>query len=281
MNKEAKKSIVEKGFAQVNGTELYYEIAGTGEALVMVHGNWGDRRHWDFQFSSLSKNYKLIRYDVRGYGKSALPKSDEQYNDYDDLKTLLDFLEIEKAHICGLSMGSRIAVDFTITYPEMSKSLISIGPWANGYGLNEYKTQNSDSLFSIMFKLSEIVINDGPKESTDYVWTGNPLFIVKSTAALDSILKIGYEYSWWHFINKNKRKSLSPAAISRLNEIKVPTLIITAEYDLDACKEVAEIMEKQIVGASKISISDAGHMMNMDRPDEFNKIISEFIDEIK
>jgi len=131
-NIEDKKSIVEKGFAQVNGTKLYYEIAGTGEPLVLLHGNFGDRRHWDFQFYSLSKNYKVIRYDVRGYGKSALPKSDEQYNDYNDLKALLDFLEIEKAHICGLSMGSGIAVDFTIAYPEMSKSLIPIGPWANG-----------------------------------------------------------------------------------------------------------------------------------------------------
>jgi alpha-beta hydrolase superfamily lysophospholipase len=98
-NIEDKKSIVEKGFAQVNGTKLYYGIAGTGEPLVLLHGNFGDRRHWDFQFYSLSKNYKVIRYDVRGYGKSALPKSDEQYNDYNDLKALLDFLEIEKAHI--------------------------------------------------------------------------------------------------------------------------------------------------------------------------------------
>jgi pimeloyl-ACP methyl ester carboxylesterase len=280
-NTEDKKSIVEKGFAQVNGTKLYYELAGTGEPLVLVHGNFGDRRHWDFQFSSLSKNYKVIRYDVRGYGKSALPKSDEPYNDYNDLKSLLDFLEIDIAHICGVSLGSGIAVDFAIAYPEMSKSLIPSGPWANGFGLNEYKTQNSDSLSSIFSKSIEIVINDGPKESTDYVWTGNPLFIVKSTAALDSILKIGYEYSWWGFINKNKRKSLSPAAISRLNDIKVPTLIITAEYDLEACKEVAEIMENRIPGASKISINNAGHMMNMDKPEEFNRIISEFINENK
>ena len=86
-----KKSAVEKGFAQVNGTKLYYELSGTGEPVVLIHGNWGDRRHWDFQLSSLSKNYKVIRYDVRGYGKSALPKSEEPYNDYNDLKTLLDF----------------------------------------------------------------------------------------------------------------------------------------------------------------------------------------------
>ena len=70
-------------------------------------------------------------------------------------------------------------------------------------------------------------------------------------------------------------------AIKKLNEIKIPTLIVTAEYDLALCKDIAAIMAKEIPGAKLISIKGAGHIMNMDQPEEFNKIISKFIDGIK
>src|SRR5512137_2035471 len=78
------------GFAPVNGTTLYYEMAGQGETVVFIHGNFGDRRHWDRQFKPLSKKFKVVRYDVRGFGKSAMPKTDEPYSDWDDLKALMD-----------------------------------------------------------------------------------------------------------------------------------------------------------------------------------------------
>ncbi len=100
-------------------------------------------------------------------------------------------------------------------------------------------------------------------------------------ATFDSLLKMGYEYSYWGFLNESKKEFLSPPAIKRLHEIKVPTFIVTAEYDMEACKEVAEIMDQQIASATKISINDAGHLMNMDKPDEFNRLISEFIDKVK
>jgi pimeloyl-ACP methyl ester carboxylesterase len=70
-------------------------------------------------------------------------------------------------------------------------------------------------------------------------------------------------------------------AIKKLNEIKIPTLVVSAEYDLELCKEVAAILVKEVHGAKLISIKGAGHMMNMDKPKEFNKAISEFIDKIK
>ena len=140
------KQNVTSGIAEVNGTKLYYETAGKGDVIILVHGNEGDRRHWDYQFLSLAKDFKVIRYYVRGYGKSALPDKEIAYWDHEDLKALLDYLEIRKSHICGLSMGSGIAVDFAIAYPEMCKSLIPIGPWANGYGFGDFKTPASDSL---------------------------------------------------------------------------------------------------------------------------------------
>ena len=277
------KLIIDSGYAEVNGTKLYYEIAGNGVPLVLIHGSFGDRRHWDLQFKELAKKYKVIRYDVRGYGKSALPNPDEVYKDADDLNALMDFLKIKKAHICGLSMGSIIAVDFTLAYPDRCISLIPIGPRVAGDGVAEYKTPNADTVRNIMAKTTEILKNKGAKEATDYLWTGDHSMSkgVVSTRARHALLKMGYEYSWWRYLNDSKREFAFPVAIKNLKGIKTPTLIVTAEYDFDLCKEIAHIMMKEISGAKLISIKNAGHIMNMDNASQFNKTISEFIDKIK
>jgi 3-oxoadipate enol-lactonase len=275
---------IKNGYANVNGTSLYYEVAGKGEPIVFVHGNFGDRRHWDYQFEPLSKSYKVVRYDVRGYGKSALPKPDEVYYDTEDLKALLDYLGIEKANICGVSMGSGIIVDFALEHPEMCLSIIPTGPWANGFGAGEYISPAADSLFEVMVKTTNLAKEKGSKEATDYFWAGNNVMSPtanKSKSTLDSLLRMGYDYSYWGFLNQSKRSNTTPPAIGRLKEINIPTLIITSEYDADACKEIAEIMDNDIPNSTKISINGAGHLMNMDKPVEFNNTISDFIAKLR
>lgn len=274
---------IDSGYAEVNKTKLYYEIAGKGKPLVLIHGSFGDRRFWDLQFTELSKKFKVVRYDIRGYGKSALPNPDELYRDTDDLKALLDFLQISKAHLCGLSLGSFIVIDFALAYPDKCISLIPIGPRVAGDGTDEYKTPNADSVRAIIAKTTDIVKNKGAKEATDYLWTGNHAMgkCVVSAKTREALLKMGYEYSWWRYLNASKREYIFPMAIKKLNEINIPTLVVSAEYDLQLCKEVAAILVKGIPGAKLISIKGAGHMMNMDKPREFNKAISEFIDKVK
>lgn len=272
----------EKGFADVNGTKLWYEACGSGNPIVFIHGNFGDLRHWDFQIEPLSDDFQIIRYDVRGYGKSAIPDTVEYYRDCDDLKALLDYLKIERANICGVSMGSGIAVDFALAYPENCISLIPIGPWASGFGMGQHSTIASDSMFQIFGKVFELISSKGPKEATDFWWTGN--HEIKNTVVkqrtLDSLLIMGYEYSWWGFLNPSGRESVAPPAIEVLSMIKVPTLIVTAENDIEACKEVADLMHNQISNSSLISIENAGHLMNMDNPKEFNRVVSDFINSL-
>jgi len=273
----------ESGFAEVNGTKLYYEVAGSGEPILFVHGNFGDHRHWDHQFETLSKKYKVIRYDVRGYGKSANPDPEEAYYDYEDIKSLLDFLKIEKVHICGLSMGSGIATDFALMYPDRCNSLIPIGPWPSGYGSGEIVNEGTNMLWTVFGDVVKTLNEKGIKEATDYWWTGTDFVksSVRSEKTLKELLKMGYEYDFWGFKNPNKRSNPSPPAINRLNEINVPTLIVTAEYDMSPCITVADLMEKEMKNAKKISIKDAGHCMNMEKPEEFNAELVIFIESLK
>lgn len=274
---------IDSGYAEVNKTKLYYEIAGNGEPLVLIHGSFGDRRFWGLQFMELSKKYRVLRYEVRGYGRSALPDPKEAYRDCDDLKALLDFLKIKKAHICGLSLGSIIAIDFVLVYPNRCNSLIPIGPRVAGDATDEYKNKNSDSVRAIIAEVTAIAKTKGAREATDYLWMGDHAMgnTVVTTRTRHALLRMGYDYSWWRYLHTSKREQAFPMAIKKLNEIEIPTLVVTAEYDLELCKEIASMITKEIPGAKLVSIKGAGHMMNMDKPAEFNKIISKFIDQIK
>jgi len=127
------------GFVETNGTTLYYEMKGKGHPLVLVHGGYMDRRMWDDQFSIFSQNYQVIRYDIRGFGKSALPQV--PYADWQDLFNLLTFLEVEKTYLLGLSLGGVIALDFTLMYPEMVDAIILVGPPVPGYPIELMFTQ--------------------------------------------------------------------------------------------------------------------------------------------
>ena len=123
----------------------------------------------------------------------------------------------------------------------------------------------------------------GPKAATDYFWTGNRIFrnSVISKKALDHLIMIGYDYSFWGFINPSKRMPYQPLAITQLREINTPTLIVTAEYDLEVCIEIAEIMKNEIPNSKLVSIKNAGHCMNIEKPEEFNEVLIAFLIELK
>jgi pimeloyl-ACP methyl ester carboxylesterase len=272
------KQPVITGLAELNGTRLYFEVAGKGMPLVLIHGNGGDRRHWDDQFIPLSKKFQVIRYDVCGFGKSPAPEPDQPGSNYNDLKKLMDYLKIKQAHICGLSMGSGIAVDFAIAHPEMCLSLISVGPWVDGYNSPE-----TEKMFQAMGQVKINLNEQGKKAAVDFWLDGTEMFktAFPQKQTIGRMKLIGYDYSFWHMVNKSKRYALQPLAAGRLKEVKVPALIVTAEFDLMACKEIADLMESEIAGAKKVLIKGAGHCMNMDKPKEFNRIVEKFIRDLK
>ena len=111
------------GFVDVGGgIELYFEEAGTGPAVLFIHAHSVDRRMWDAQFNRLSSQYRVVRYDLRGYGLSGMPQEGKDYLHAEDLYKLMDHLDIRSAHIVGLSLGAFVALDFMHLYPEHTLS---------------------------------------------------------------------------------------------------------------------------------------------------------------
>jgi pimeloyl-ACP methyl ester carboxylesterase len=267
---------IETGFVEVNDGRLYYEVAGTGDPIVFIHGNGLDHRNWDQQFLPLSTRHRVIRFDVRGYGRSSLPE-DNPYTEHDDLKALLQHLEVQRAHVVGLSMGSAIAVDFVLAFPEMSRSLTAAGPWLSGYS-----SDSATEVFGQWREIPAVFAEDGAKAAAEY-WINTPAFreTVRDEAIRRRLIETASEWSFWTFTDRNNpRESLEPPALERLDQINVPTLIITAEYDLQSCKEVADLLEQKVGGARKIILPGTGHVMNMEKPDEFNKVLLDFLDSV-
>ena len=133
-----------------------------------------------------------------------------------------------------------------------------------------------------MAKIGSTAAEEGLKTATDYFWTGNEIFrnTIRSSKTRDHVKKPGYDYSYWHFMNRSKRQVFQPPAMNVLDRINIPTLIVIGEYDLEACIEIADIMEEKIEGSTKVSMEGAGHCMNMDKPEEFNRIVIDFIKKI-
>ncbi|MBN1185133.1 MAG: alpha/beta hydrolase [Bacteroidales bacterium] len=261
-----------KSYAEVNGTKLYYEIAGNGEPLVLVHGNFGDCRHWDYNYEELAKEFKVIRYDVRGYGKSNSSPKGYEYKDHGDLKALLDYLGIPKVHIAGFSMGSGIVINFALEYPEMCTSLISVGPWVCGY------SPPSINEFSSDFGRIPLIIEQGGTDAAAEELIEFPIFKahVSSQDVKNFITHNAKDYSFLHWIGEGPTR-IEPNAVNMLDQIKVPTLIMTSEYDINACLEVADLLQEKISGSKLVRIPKATHFMMMDNPEEFNRNVINFI----
>jgi pimeloyl-ACP methyl ester carboxylesterase len=258
-----------EGIADVNGTHLYYELAGSGDPLVLIHGNTLDTRMWDDQFEPLARRYQVIRYDMRGYGKSALPTADS-YAPADDLMALLRHLRLGSAHILGQSRGGAVAIDFALTYPEATDTLTVVDTVLRGFQWKAFGTSLSE--IHSAGKTSGI-------EAARQRWLDDAMFApaLEKPRVATRLRQMVADYSGWLWINSDTIRLLDPPSIQQLDTINIPTLVIVGERDLPDFHEIAEILHHRIPHASKVVMQGVGHMSNMEDPERFNDIVLGFL----
>lgn len=260
------------GMAEVNGTSLYYEVKGKGLPVLFVSGGGIlDRRGWDDQLEVFSKHFEVIRYDVRGIGKSS--RSAGPFSHSDDLHALLKFLAIKRAHVIGLSVGGAIAIDFTLEHPEMVDHLILAAS-----GLSD--DAKADANVQGLSMLADMTKKEGLERVIELTLDAPFVITKNNTSAREKIRNIYLDnrdvfeaafplYSLW--------QPVQPAASARLAEIHAQTLIIRGDKDNPTYIALTDKIGRGIKGARTLIIPGGTHFINLDKPKEFNRAALKFL----
>jgi pimeloyl-ACP methyl ester carboxylesterase len=266
---------IHSGIAKIGDDKLYYESTGEGKTLVLIHAGFVDSGMWDDQWDALAEHYNLIRYDMRGYGKSdpLTAPADRR----DDLRQLLDHLNIQRAALMGCSMGGEIALDFALEFPERVSALILVSAVPSGFEMQGEPPQH-------MMDMIEAMQQDDLERVSDLqlrLWVDG-----EYREPIESSQKSRQRAAAMNKIAVNNRtllmdaepvNPLDPPAVKRLKDIQVPTLAIVGALDNAEIIRAADVMVKAIKDAKKVVIEDAAHVPNMDKPEEFNGLIVEFL----
>jgi pimeloyl-ACP methyl ester carboxylesterase len=261
------------GYVEIDSGKLYYETTGSGVPLVLIHGGLGlDRKMWEPQWQTLDSEYCLIRYDLRGCGKSSPPSNTPYFHD-EDLKVLLDHLEVEKAHILGLSLGAHIAISFVMANPERTLSLIPVDGAIDGFEFRD--TQFWPKVGQLIAHILDLGLTEHKHLILEHELFASAMQQPQNAELLRRIIA---DYSGWHWLNNaGMNTPHDPPAIDRLESIYTSTLVIVGERDINDMHRAADVMISRIPGAKKAVIANAGHMSNMEDVEEFNRTVKGFL----
>jgi 3-oxoadipate enol-lactonase len=266
---------VRAGAVDVGGSMMHYDVRGTGEPILLIHAGVADARMWDEQVGPLSSRHTVVRCDLRGFGATA--RGAVRFAHHRDVATLLDSLHLEKVHVVGASFGGRVAIDFALASPRRIRSLIVCAPAISGAApspeilrvdsTEEAYLQRGDTVGAAAFNVRTWVV--GPYREPGEVSSAIRQrvqemqlrnYAVPSPVGAESI-------------------PLEPRAITRLEEIHVPTLVLVGDRDLPFFQNLAAIAASRIPDAKKIVIPGVAHMINMERPELFNRVLLDFVAE--
>ncbi|MGM0843399.1 MAG: alpha/beta fold hydrolase [Bacillota bacterium] len=267
--------MIEKGFAIVNGTEIYYEVKGNGVPLLLLHGMPLDSRMWDDQFENLALKFKVIRFDFPGCGQSGV--HDDDYSFTDDIKSLLDSLEVKKAALLGFSVGGQIAIDFSLEYPEYVNSLILVSSGLPGWVKTDPYRVKFNKELSSLYELGKL------QDAIDHMASG---WVIGPTRLRESVSPEVFEkfkIMAAHNLSKEKGKGklIFPAfkAIEEVQKIQQPVLLLTSEHDFPMFSDIADFLHQTIAGSILVRIPQTAHMIIMEEPFTFNELVSNFLND--
>jgi pimeloyl-ACP methyl ester carboxylesterase len=251
-----------------NGS-LQYAVAGDGDPVMFIHGFGLDSDMWAPQWPVFAKNYRVIRCDLRGYGRSSLPVG--PYSHVDDLVALMDFLESRPAHLVGLSMGGRYALRVAQAAPQAVRSLTLADTALDGHAWSDDWLQR--------WRLMSEAAKAGDIRRARQQWLGHSLFSpaleqAPVAAALEAMIE---RYSGWHWWQRDPDAGPKPPIADVLSTITVPTLTIVGERDIPDFQNIAQRVAQGMPNVRLRTIPGAGHMSNMEAPEEFNRLVLEHL----
>ena len=255
----------------INGARINYEREGEGLPVIFLHAGIADSRMWTPQMRAFAKHFDCVAPDLRGFGKSELPPG--HWLPIADLLALIDHLELKPAHLVGCSIGGGIAIDFALEHAERISKLVLVGPGVGGRNfaskypelVAEMEEAEKSGDHRAIVEADARFWLDGPRRPAGYV--KDP--IRKLFFEMDSNFDSDFESA--------PIDRIEPPAADRLHEISAPTLVVIGDEDMPPVFDAVELLMEKVPHARKAVIHDAAHLPNLEHPDEFNRIVLEFL----
>jgi 3-oxoadipate enol-lactonase len=255
-------------------TELYYEMSGEGTNVVLLHEGVADSRMWEPQWGALAQAHRVIRYDMRGFGRSPLPP--EPYSHAVDLVNLLKRLRIDRAVLIGASLGGRVALELAVSRPDLVAGLVLAGAvlpghdWSSAFrafaAAENDAFEKGDIEAAVEVNLRTWVDGRRPREEVNQ--EVRELVGVMQRQAFEVQLAAGDEA---------EEDLLEPRLDSRLGEIQQPSLVLVGEEDLSDIHEIAMRLRSELPNAHHSVIARTAHVAPLERPLEFNELALGFL----
>jgi pimeloyl-ACP methyl ester carboxylesterase len=253
--------------------KIYYEYHKCGKAnaevLAFIHGNTLDSTMWIKQVEYFKNSYDILLYDMRGFGKSDVPKG--LHSRSRDFVSVVKSLDINQLLLFGVSRGAQVAVDVANIYPNFVSKLIVSDPLITGW--------NPDTGISKIWQAATKITREKGVEAGKQYWLKSRLFdsLIDNTEAMKILEPILKNYNAWNWLNDEHciKPELNPT--EDMGNIKIPTIIIYGEKDMPEFIECAKFLHDRIKGSKLVEIKGVGHLPNIEKPVEFNVTCKKFL----
>lgn len=257
----------------MHGGSIYFEAAGHGPSVIFLHSGNLDSRTWNPQFLSFARTFHVVRYDIRGLGRSS--PADVPYASHDDLLALMDSLHIARASLVGISGGARIAIDFALAHPSRVDRLVLAEPGLSGWRFHQIGDTSWAKAWRAAAARRDSV---GMAESwlaSD--WMKPAMEHPELRARLHEWILAGAG-NWIGLVRHGDLERVaSPPALGRTREIRAPTLVIVGSRDLPDIKHIVDTLAATVPDVRRVTFEGSGHMVNLEQPDHFNRVVMDFL----
>jgi 3-oxoadipate enol-lactonase len=256
-------------------SDLHWEEAGEGPPVVLVHEGIADSRMWDPQWESFPGRHRTIRFDQRGYGRTPLEPG--AFSHAGDLVALLDEVGLERTSLVGGSLGGRVSLEVAVAHPERIEKLVLMNPGLPGHawseevqaGWSDEEAALDRGDFDEAVEVNLRMWVDGPHRSTSEV-------DAEVRARVGEMQRRAFELQAPVWENATE-ELLVPDVADRLDEVRARTLVLTGDEDYDDIQSIANLLAEKIPNAERTSIPRAAHIPSLERPEEFDRVVLEFL----
>lgn len=249
-----------------------YTRFGRGRPVVLIHGVGMNQAVWMPQIKPLARHHEVITYDMLGHGASPLPPEPTTLAAYaDQLRDLLDALDLESAVVVGHSMGALVAMDFAVRHAERCRALVA---------MNAVYCRSAQEREAVLQRAAAVrdVGSAANVAETLKRWFGTPVPAAQQAVAelsqrmLTAVHPVGYARTYGVFAMADAEHAQS------LSRLRLPSLFLTGDLDPNSTPAMSRLMAAQVPGAQVVVLDKARHMMSLTDPDRVGEVLSQFLE---